>query len=200
MEKDGRKITEAANGAAWRSWLAENHDQEPGVWLVIYKMDSGIPSVYYDEAVDEALCHGWVDSKPNKRDDKSYFQYFSPRKPKSNWSRVNKEKIERLDKEGRLAGPGRAMVELAKQTGTWDALNEVEALIVPDDLALELDRYPQARKYWEGFPPSTQRGILEWIFNAKRAPTRAARIAETAKLADADIRANQYRQPKKNKK
>ena len=192
MEKDGRPTFHATDGAAWRAWLAQHHDQEPGVWLIIYKKSSDTPSVYYDEAVDEALCFGWVDSKPNKRDAHSYFQYFSPRKPKSNWSRVNKEKIARLTAAGKMAPSGLEMVRVAKETGTWTALDDVENLVVPDDLAAEFARYDKAREYWDAFPRSTKRGILEWIFNAKRAPTRAKRIAETARLADQNLRANQF--------
>lgn len=187
----------ASSAEVWRAWLAENHQQEKGIWLIIYKKDSGVASVYYPEAVDEALCFGWVDSKPNKRDEKSYYQYFSLRNPKSNWSKVNKDKVERLQAANKMAPAGLDMVKLAKESGTWDALNEVEALIIPEDLGKALDTYPHARTYFEAFPPSTRRGILEWILNAKRPETRQKRIEETARLANEDVRANQYRQPKK---
>ena len=148
--------------------------------------------MYYPEAVDEALCFGWVDSVPNKRDADSYFQYFSKRNPKSNWSRVNKEKIARLTKAGKLAPAGAAMVAEAKERGTWDALNDVEDLLVPDDLAEALQQLPDARTNWDNFPPSARRGILEWIFNAKRADTRARRIAKTAEKAAKNERANSW--------
>ncbi|MEL6672375.1 MAG: YdeI/OmpD-associated family protein [Bacteroidota bacterium] len=190
--EDGVRIVEAESPKAWRKWLAANHDSVASVWLVIYKKESGISSVYYPEAVDEALCFGWIDSKPNKRDAQSFFQYFSQRNPKSNWSKVNKEKIQRLLEAGKMAPAGLAMIEHAKQSGTWTALDEVEQLIIPPDLGEALDQYADARRYFEAFPPSTRRGILEWIFNAKRPPTRAKRIAETARLAQDNIRANQY--------
>jgi uncharacterized protein YdeI (YjbR/CyaY-like superfamily) len=177
---------------AWRAWLKENH-QSSGVWLIIYRKDSNKPSIYYPEAVDEALCFGWIDSKPNKRDTQSYYQYFSPRNPKSNWSRVNKEKIARLAQENRLQPSGWRLIELAKATGTWNALDDVENLIVPDDLQTAFDNNAQAWKYWQDFPPSVRRGILEWIFNAKRKTTRQKRIEETVRLAQKNIRANQYR-------
>lgn len=135
----------ATDRAAWREWLAQNHAMEQSVWLIIYKKDSRISSVYYPEAVDEALCFGWVDSKPNKRDDKSYYQFFSARNPKSNWSRVNKEKIVRLQARGLMASAGEEMVALAKASGTWDALNDVENLIVPDDLQQALEAIPSAQ-------------------------------------------------------
>lgn len=184
----------ARDMGSWRAWLTENHATAQSVWLIIYKKESGVPSVYYPEAVDEALCFGWVDSKPNKRDAESYYQYFSVRNPKSNWSRVNKNKIARLLEAGRVAPAGLAMIEQAQQSGTWDALNEVEDLIVPDDLAEAFARHAGSGDNFAAFPPSTRRGILEWIFNAKRAPTRAKRIEETASLAAQNLRANQYRQ------
>ncbi len=182
----------APSQADWREWLQENHAIEKSVWLIIYKMDSGVDSVYYDAAVDTALCFGWVDSSVRKRDGQSYWQYFSARNPKSNWSRVNKEKIARLEAEHRLTPAGEEMVRLAKESGTWDALNEVEEGVIPPDLGEELDRYELARSNFEAFPRSVKRGILEWILNAKRPETRAKRVAETARMAQTNERANQY--------
>ena len=187
----------AKDAADWRKWLEEHHQSKQSIWLVIYKKNSGVPSVYYPEAVDEALCFGWVDSKPNKRDDKSYYQFFSQRNPKSNWSRVNKEKVARLTAAGKMAAAGQAMVAEAKKRGTWDALNDVENLVIPDDLQIALEKVPKALEYFTAFPKSTRRSILEWILNAKKPETRAKRIEETARLAGENIRANQYRQPKK---
>ena len=172
--------------------MQKNHMTEKAVWLIIYKMDSGVPSVYYPEAVDEALCFGWVDSKVNKRDEKSYYQYFAKRNPKSNWSKINKEKVKRLIKEDKMAPAGLEMIKLAKTTGTWTALDGVDKLTVPEDMKNLLAANPDAKKNWEAFPKSTQRGILEWILNAKRPETRAARIQETVEKAMQNIRANQY--------
>lgn len=193
MTKNGIPTFHAKDQAAWRAWLAEHHDTEKSVWLIIYKMDSGTPSVYYNEAVDEALCFGWIDSKPNKRDDESFFQFFSKRSPKSNWSRVNKEKIARLMAEGHMAPAGLAMVEQAKQSGAWSALDDVENLIIPKDMQAAFDANLTAWQYFDRFPRSVKRGILEWIFNAKRPETRAKRINETIAKAAQNIRANQYR-------
>ena len=190
--KDGFKIVTAASKKAWREWLAENHDKEKSVWLVIYKKDSDIDSVNYEEALREGLCYGWVDSKPNKRDAESYYQFFSKRNPKSNWSGKNKRLIAELTAAGKLAEPGKEMVRIAKETGTWDALNDVENLIVPPDMQALFDKNKTAFENWENFPPSTKRGILEWIFNAKRAPTREKRIRETVEKAGENVRANQY--------
>jgi uncharacterized protein YdeI (YjbR/CyaY-like superfamily) len=190
--EDGVKTFHAVDRAVWRDWLEENHQKEKGLWLIIYKKKSQVPSVFYDEAVDEALCFGWIDSKPNKRDAESYFQYFSQRSPKSNWSKVNKDKIARLETEGKIHTSGYEMIRIAKEDGTWDALNDVENLIIPPDLATELQKYEHAKSNFENFPRSVKRGILEWIFNAKRPATREKRILETAALAEQNIRANQY--------
>ncbi len=193
MREDGVATFHATDVKAWRAWLQANSETTKSLWLIIYHKDSGINSVYYDEAVDEALCFGWVDSKPNKRDQESYFQFFSKRNPKSNWSRVNKEKVARLQAEHRMAAPGLEMVRIAQENGTWDALNDVENLVLPPDLEAALRTHPPAPKNFEAFPRSVKRGILEWVFNAKRPETRAKRILETATLAARNERANQYR-------
>lgn len=192
MEKSykNKAVIQAASLQEWRNWLEENAAVEKGVWLIIYHKESGIASVYYPEAVDEALCFGWIDSLPNKRDEQSYYQYFSKRNPKSNWSRVNKEKVKRLLQEGRMAPPGLQMVELAKESGTWDALNDVENLVLPSDLREELEKNPNAMKYWEAFPNSVKRGILEWVFNAKKRETRQKRINSVVEKAAKNERAN----------
>lgn len=182
-----------ASVAAWRSWLVANHASEKSHFLIIYHKESGVPSVYYPEAVDEALCFGWVDSTPKKRDEQSYYVLFAKRNPKSLWSAVNKAKVERLLAEGRMAAAGLQMVALAKQTGTWTALDGVSALEVPADLEVAFQPFPQARAYFEAFPPSARRGILEWIFTAKQPETRAKRIAETVRLAAQNERANQWK-------
>lgn len=191
--KNGVEAIEAKNAGQWRSWLEANHASKKSVWLIIYRKESAIPSVYYNEAVDEALCYGWIDSKPNKRDDESYYQFFSKRNPKSNWSKVNKSKVERLLKAGKMSKAGKAMIRLAKETGTWSALDQVENLINPEDLQNAFDKNKKAYENWRTFPPSVRRGILEWIFNAKRPETRQKRILETVSLAEENIRANQYR-------
>ena len=183
----------AKDQQSWRKWLEENHQTEKSVWLIIYHKGSKTPSVYYDEAVDEALCFGWIDSKPNKRDQESFFQFFSKRNPKSNWSRKNKQKIERLLKAGKIHQSGLEMIEQAKKTGTWNALDDVENLIIPDDLQKIFDQNPIAFQNYQKFPPSTKRGILEWILNAKKPETRQKRIQETVSKAAQNIRANQYR-------
>ena len=180
--KNGIATLHATSREIWRKWLSEHHQSEQSIWLIIYRKKSGIPSVYYPEAVDEALCFGWIDSKPNKRDEVSYYQFFSKRNPKSNWSKVNKNKVSLLIEQGLMMPAGIAMVELAKKTGTWAALEQVDALTMPDELFQLFSKYPTAYTNWENFPPSARRGILEWVYNAKRPETRTKRIVETVLL------------------
>lgn len=183
----------AKNKTEWRQWLDTYHLQEKNVWLIIYRKDSGTESITWEEAVEVALCFGWIDSKGIKRDTQSYLQFFSQRSVKSNWSRKNKKTVQKLIEKGLMIEQGLKMVEIAKTNGTWDALNEVEDLIIPSDLQAALAQYPQATQHFETFPPSIRRSILEWILNAKKSETREKRINETARLAQENIRANQYR-------
>jgi uncharacterized protein YdeI (YjbR/CyaY-like superfamily) len=192
--KNGIETFYAKTRQDWRKWLEENHQAETSVWLIIYRKESKIPSVYYPEAVSEALCFGWVDSKANKRDKNSYFQFFAKRNPKSNWSKINKEKVAELIAQGLMAPAGLKMIEIAQQKGTWTALDDVELLAIPADLQLLFENSPQAFAYWEKFPRSSKRSILEWIQNAKKPETRKIRVEETVKLAAKDMRANHYRQ------
>jgi uncharacterized protein YdeI (YjbR/CyaY-like superfamily) len=138
----------------------------------------------------------WIDSKPNALDEFRSIQFFAPRNPKSNWSKVNKERVARLIKEKRITDAGLAVIEAAKKNGAWDALNEVEEMIIPDDLLKALKKEKQAYIYFMAFPKSSKKNILEWIYNAKQTETRNKRIEETVTLAKDNIRANHYRQPK----
>lgn len=192
MEHKGVKTFYAESKTAFRNWLIDNHATASNLWLIIYKKDSGTPSITYDQAVDEALCFGWVDSSINKRDDDSFFQYFAKRNPKSNWSRVNKLKVEKLISEGLMTASGMKMIDLAKQTGTWTALDDVENLVNPPDLQESLDQNPLAKEYFELFPRSVKRGILEWLMNAKQTETRLKRITEIVSKAERNERANQF--------
>ncbi len=191
--KNNIKTFHATSQKEWRKWLQKNHATEKSVWLIIYKKESGVKSVYYPEAVDEALCFGWIDSKPNKRDAESYYQFFSVRNPKSNWSKVNKAKVERLLIAGQMTEAGQKMIDLAKQNGTWSALDEVEEAVLPADLQKLFDKSKTAFKNWSAFPPSARKGILQWILNAKSNETRQKRIDETVALAAKNVRANQYK-------
>lgn len=188
--KDGVTLFYAPNREVWRAWLEEYHATEKAVWLIYYKRETGKPRVSYDEAVEEALCFGWIDSKPNQLDEERSIQYFSPRKPKSNWSRLNKERIARLTTEEKMDPAGIAKVELAKQNGTWDALNGVDALEIPNDLQEALNANPIALEYFMAFARTYKRGILEWILNAKRPETRQQRIEKTVSMAERNLKAN----------
>lgn len=185
---------EAHSRIEWRNWLCLHHRTATSVWLIIYHKDSNQKSVYYDEAVEEALCFGWIDSKPNKRDDNSYYLFFAPRKPKSNWSKANRERAEKMIEAGLMTDAGLDLINLAKNTGTWLALEDVQNEVLPSDLEQALSVNKIAFNHFMSFPPSSKRIILEWILNAKRPETRAKRIEETVQLAEKNIKANHYRQ------
>ena len=178
--------------AEWRAWLTEHHAREDGVWLVRYKKATGKPTLSTADITQEALAFGWVDSAPRKVDDERTALYIAPRQPGSNWSRLNKAYVAEMEARGLMSAPGRAKVETAKGDGSWTRLDSVEDLVVPEDLAEAFEVHPGSADHWDGFPPSVRRGILEWILNAKRAPTRAKRIEETARLAAESKRANQW--------
>ena len=176
----------------WRAWLAEHAAEGRGVWLVTWKKASGRPVLAYEDAVTEALAFGWVDSKGGKLDADRTMLWFTARKRGSGWARPNKRRIEALEAAGLMTDAGRRVVDAAKADGSWTLLDDVEDLVVPPDLAAAFDAVPGSREHWEAFPRSAQRGILEWIVQAKTAPTRAKRIAETAEKASRGERANQW--------
>lgn len=179
----------AKDRAQWRRWLARNHGKAPRVWLGMYKKDSGKPSVTYAEAVEEALCFGWIDSVANKLAPDCWKQMFSPRKARSGWSKINKGRIQKVIADGRMTDAGLAAVERAKRDGSWNALAAMERLTVPDDLTRALRANRRARANWEAFAPSARKQILWWIESAKSPVTRARRVAETTRLAALDLRA-----------
>ncbi len=184
---------EVASRAELRAWLAANQDRPSGVWLVSYKKSDPGRYLSYDEIVEECLCFGWVDSLSRGKDAARSMLWIAPRKPGSNWSASNKTRVARLEAAGLMTDAGRRPIALAKAEGGWTRLDAVEALEVPGDLGQAFDAHPGARAHWDGFPRSVRRGILEWILNAKRPETRAARVAETALKAARGERANQWR-------
>jgi len=191
--RNGIKTFYAKSAKEWRKWLEKNHEKEKAVWINFYKKDSGTPSVSYVEAVEQALCFGWIDSKANKRDDDSYYQYFTKRNPKGKWAGTNKARVEKLIAQGLMTPAGMEMIDLAKKTGTWDALNDVESVVVPDDFMKALKKNKKALAHWEVFAKSSKMIILYWISEAKRPETRQKRIEETVRLAAENIKANHYR-------
>ena len=191
-DKDFLRV-QVESRAEWRAWLDANHTRTESIWLVTFKKAAGERYLSYDDVVEEALCFGWIDSLGRTLDHERTMLLLSPRKSGSGWSRANKERIERLIAQGLIAAPGLAKIEQAKADGSWARLDQVEALIIPDDLAEALSRHEGAATNFEAFPRSAKRGILEWIMQAKRPETRAKRIAETARLAAENRRANSYR-------
>jgi uncharacterized protein YdeI (YjbR/CyaY-like superfamily) len=188
---EGKKAVSAAYRGEWRDWLNKNHLTESKVWLIIYHKKSGIPTVKIDEAMEEALCFGWIDSKAKKRDHQSFYLSFSPRNPKSNWSNINKERAERMIRQGLMTPAGQKMIDLAKQTGTWDALKDVINLILPEDLQKLFEMNQTALKNFNAFSPSYRRMVLEWLRQAKRPETRQKRIEKIVETAEKNNKTNQ---------
>jgi uncharacterized protein YdeI (YjbR/CyaY-like superfamily) len=187
--RDYKKITITSRDQ-WRQWLVEHHTQTESIWLVRYKKESTRPHVAYIDVVQEALCFGWIDSLPRKLDEQRSMLLLSPRRVGSAWSAVNKSHVAAMIKAGLMTSAGLAKIEHAKANGRWDALNEVDAGVVPDDLLAALVRVKGAKANFEAFSPSSRRGILEWISNARTEPTRNKRISETARLAGLNLKAN----------
>ena len=185
----------------WRLWLSRNHDTSMGVWLINYKKESGRPRVPYADAVEEALCFGWIDSVMNPLDEHSFMQLFTPRKPKSNWSKLNKQRIERLVEQGLMTPAGMAKIEAAQKDGTWTTLDKVEALDVPPDLAKALAKNKTALANFNAFSPSRKKMLLYWVNEAKRPETRAKRIVEAVEAAkeNRDRRPFAGEKPKRSK-
>ncbi|GAB3874099.1 YdeI/OmpD-associated family protein [Hymenobacter segetis] len=166
-----------ASRAEWRQWLAKHHATAPGVWLVYFKKASGQPSVTYPEAVEEALCFGWIDSHPRKLDAERTQLLFTPRKPRSGWSKVNKERLERLEAAQLLMPAGLAAIARAKQNGAWESLDAAEAGHIPEDLAAALAIDETAARHFAAFSSSARKQILTWVLGAKQPETRARRVA-----------------------
>ena len=173
----------------WRDWLAANHDGLEGVWFVYYKKSAGKPRVGYDEAVEEALCFGWIDSLPRKVDEARSKLLFTPRKAKSVWSKLNKERIEKLIENGSMTGVGLRKIEAAKKDGSWDALNASDNLEIGEDLQKAFSENRAAEENFSAFPASVKKAILQWIGSAKRDETRKARIEKTVSMAARNKRA-----------
>ncbi len=167
----------------WRQWLQENHIKEESVWLVQYKVKSKKKSITWTEAVEEALCFGWIDSVKRTIDDESYKQYYSKRKPNSTWSKINKDKVAILVEHGLMSDAGLRTIEVAKKNGSWTILDEVEALIVPTDLEEALEAQPNSNEYYLSLSNSTQKMLLAWVALAKLPETRQKRIDEIATQA-----------------
>jgi uncharacterized protein YdeI (YjbR/CyaY-like superfamily) len=172
----GFPIYHAETRAAWRAWLDANHADERGVWLAAWRRDTGRPAVPYPDTVEEALCFGWIDSTANVLDAQRSLQLMTPRKPKSSWTRLNRERVARMEAAGLMTDAGRRAVAAAQANGYWTLYDQAEDLIEPSDLAAALDREPAARAHWDTFPPSARKPVLWWVISAARPETRTRRI------------------------
>lgn len=190
---DTLERVEVTSRTEWRAWLKKHHGRTEGIWLVRWKKVWPDKHVTYEEAVEEALCFGWIDSTGRPLDADRAMLYVRPRKAKSMWSKVNKERVERLIATKRMAGPGQQAIATAKANGSWNALDAVESLALPDDLRQALAKSPKARRHFEAFPPSSRKIILHWISSARTEATRSKRIADVVRLAKDNVRANHYR-------
>lgn len=183
MGKEDIDIYRPNNRNEWRQWLEKNHREKKAVWLVQYRLSTNVPSLSWSEAVDEALCFGWIDSTRKTVDESSFMQLFTRRKANSTWSKINKDKIRRLIADGLMTQAGYESIETAKQNGYWTLMDEVEELIIPEDLEEAFDKYQGSRDYFLGLSRSVRKMMLHWIVLAKLPETRQKRIAEIVEHA-----------------
>ena len=177
--------------AELRAWLFENHGQDEAIWLVTFKKVAGDRYVTHDKVLDQLTAFGWCDGAQRRVDDERVAQLVSPRRTQP-WAKSYKDRADRLTAEGQMHPAGQAVVDAAKATGAWDAMNDVDALLVPDDLAAALEAIPPAARHFAAFPPSTRRNILRWIASARTEDTRTKRITRTVADAQHDIRVSSH--------
>jgi uncharacterized protein YdeI (YjbR/CyaY-like superfamily) len=180
-----------------RKWLQKNHLSKDAVWLIFYKKHTGKPSVAWTDAVDEALCFGWIDSKGETIDKDTFRQYFCKRKPTSTWSKINKQKIESLTAKGLMTEAGFKVIDIAKQNGSWTILDDAEELVIPPELQKALEEFENSKDYFSSLSKSKKKVLLYWIALAKTETTRQNRILEIAENASQKQQPKQFR-PKKN--
>ena len=171
-------IYHAESRGQWRSWLEHHHERTRGVWLCSWRSSVDRPRCPYPDAVEEAICFGWIDSTSAVLDEERGIQLYTPRRPKSTWTRLNRQRVADLEARGLMADAGRRAVEVARGNGWWTIYDPVEDLTEPDGLRAALDAVPAARAAWDGFPPSARKGMLWWVISAARDDTRARRIDE----------------------
>ncbi|SEQ85804.1 Uncharacterized conserved protein YdeI, YjbR/CyaY-like superfamily, DUF1801 family [Hyunsoonleella jejuensis] len=172
----------------WYDWLLHNHNQFKGIYLIFYKLEMNIPTMRWEEAVKVAICFGWIDSTVKSLGNGKRKQYFCPRNPKSNWSALNKRHVKALEKTGLIHESGYKMIQLAKQTGTWTAMDDVENGVIPEDLQKAFDTNKRAFENYQSFAKGYRKSYLSWLHSAKREATRQKRIAEIIKLCEANIK------------
>lgn len=180
---DDGEMVEVTDAATWRAWLVANHRDSKGAWLVRARPGSGLVFIEYEDAILQALCFGWIDGPVRSFDESRGGLWFAPRRASSGWAATNKARVERLEASGEMTEAGRRAIEVAKANGAWTVLDNAEALREPDDFAAALDAEPAARAAWNAFPPSARKLGISGVDMARRAETRAARIAKL--VADA---------------
>ena len=183
MAKAEQPVLFFATPVELEAWIDDHGEESDGIWLKFAKKDSGIESVFYAEVVEIALSHGWIDGQAKRFDDHHYLQRFTPRRPRSKWSRINREKVERLIAEGRMRAAGLREIERAKEDGRWDdAYDSPSTATVPDDFQVALDAEPAAAEFFASLGSTKRYSFLYRITDAKRPETRAKRIAEYVEL------------------
>jgi uncharacterized protein YdeI (YjbR/CyaY-like superfamily) len=178
---NGREVLTPATRSDWRRWLARHPERTDGVWVVHRKKTSDLTGPDYDDLLDESLCYGWIDSQGRRVDDDRMIQWYSPRRPGGLWSAPNKQRIDRLVRDGRMTPAGQAAIDRAKDDGSWSQTDEVDALVVPPDLAAALAASPEATAAYERASESVRKRYLWWVHSARRPATRATRIRETVR-------------------
>ena len=176
----------------WRKWLELNHNKKGAVWLIFYKKKSPNHNLGWSESVDEALCFGWIDSTKRTIDSEKYKQYFSKRKAKSNWSKINKDKVKTLIDQGLMEEEGYKSIEIAKENGSWTILDKVDALVMPEDLKVEFENHKGSMEYFDSLSKSVKKILLYWVISAKRKETRKKRILEIAENASKNLKPKQF--------
>lgn len=184
-----REQFEPADRAGWRRWLGGHHDKSPGIWLVLHRRSAGPPPLTLEDAVEEALCFGWIDSTMRRLDEARNVLLLTPRRAGGTWSRTNKNRVTQLVEQGLMAPAGQQAVDRARADGSWTLLDDIDALRVPPDLAAALVVEPVATEGFDAMTASARKAALWWIASAKRPATRLARIEETVRRAASSGRA-----------
>ncbi len=182
-----------SNKDEWREWLEKNHKKEESIWLIFYKKKSANFNLSWSQAVDEAICFGWIDSVKKSLDEERYIQYFTKRKPTSIWSKINKNKVETLTKQGLMSDAGLKCVRIAKENGSWTILDIVEKLIIPEDLERNFQQYPNSKDYFQSLSVVIRKRLLYWVISAKKKDTREKRIGEIAEMAGKKLLPKNFR-------
>ncbi|MGY0392195.1 YdeI/OmpD-associated family protein [Bizionia sp. KMM 8389] len=190
--KDAEEIN-IKSQTEWREWLELNHIKKDSVWLIFYKKNSPNYNLSWSESVDESLCFGWIDSTKKTIDSERYKQYFCKRKHKSNWSKVNKEKVKNLINQGLMTEAGYKSIEIAKENGSWTILDAIENLEIPKALEQALRNEKNATAYFESLSKSVKKSLLYWVVSAKREATKSKRIAVIVENASKQMKPKQFR-------